>query len=351
MTGFLMPKHDEIMRGLVELGVSPDRALADLRAALDSPDGKGAAQGFDEPSGRLPGNDFGADAAFSRDVVTDDPTLISNQVHYQVNPDKGKNSVNSEFLRPWAYPLANQAGAVVGGERNPSHPGPWLQGDRARSLLERGAGDADARAAFERAATPDETESEAAKRLPNGQHLGNPIDYSLYLVGRLTSAPDAETPALPDFNLDSDRGYAYRCWDWNRRTSSLAQQTEQTPDGADAGWRYETSSPTLGSLAPDLGDRFSLLVPCTPPQGYKQVDSQGNPINLYDPNVSLKVHYLDGIAYDPGFDPTGPGQPLNTPTAGGLGPVSAGPLATGALSSLSLDMLTTSAATVARLAM
>ena len=93
----------------------------------------------------------------------------------------------------------------------------------------------------------------------------------------------------------------------------------------------------------DPGDRFSLLVPCTPPQGYYQLDSQGNPINLYNPNVGLRVHYLDGIAYDPGFDPTGPDQSPGMPAAGGLSPVSASPLATGALSSLSVDMLATSA--------
>jgi hypothetical protein len=55
--------------------------------------------------------------------------------------------------------------------------------------------------------------------MPNGQNLGAPIDFTGYVVGRLTR----DNPgAIPNFNLDSDRGYGYLCWDWVRDSNVTA---------------------------------------------------------------------------------------------------------------------------------
>jgi hypothetical protein len=317
MAGFLIPKHDEINGGLVELGISPERAIADLKAALDSADGNGTAPpNPDEQSGRLPGQDFSADPSFPRDVVGDQFSVIANAVLHTIDKSVfcGRPTQPSEFLRPWAYPLTNEAGnSPVPGELTASHAGPWLQGQTARALLQPADGSAGARTHFEHASTPDETESQCSAHLPKGEHLGNPIDYSLYVVGQLTTSPDPDTPALPDFNLDSDRGYAYHCWDWNRKVASLAKRS-LTTGNQDVAYRYDTYNQQFAtSVQGEPEDRFSLLVPCTPPQGYCQgIDGQGNPLDPYMPNRTLAVHYLDGLGFDPGCPPSGPGH---TPTA------------------------------------
>ena len=77
-----MPKHEEIMRGLVELGISPTGPSPDLAAALASPDGTGTAPiSFDEPSGRdSPNNAYGKDKAYPRAIITDAPGDYSQHI-------------------------------------------------------------------------------------------------------------------------------------------------------------------------------------------------------------------------------------------------------------------------------
>ena len=83
-----------------------------------------------------------------------------------------------------------------------------------------------ARRRFEDATTPDETEAVSVELIPmKGENLGDPVDYGAYLMGQLTGTQSdrltrrrslADEPPLPDFDLDSDRGYAYQCWDYVR---------------------------------------------------------------------------------------------------------------------------------------
>jgi hypothetical protein len=309
MGGFLVPKHGEIDRGLVELGVSHEHALADLRAALDSPDGKAPPTPPDEPSGRADAkSSSGADPEFPRDVVSDSGAVIANILGYpagvrQLAQSCGRDLQPSEFLRPWAYPLKNQQGDAVAGEAARSHAGPWLQGENARSLLLPGAGHAATRSAFEKAAGPEQTDKCCETHLKKGEHLGNPVDYSLYVVGQITAAKDPDVPALPDFNLDADRGYGYRCWDWNRRVDSLAAHVNEGPVNGDkeSSWHYQTFNVKFpAGPQGEPGDRFAFLQPCTPPQGCCIVDPDGKPGPLYVPGLPLCVHYLDGLAHDPG---------------------------------------------------
>jgi hypothetical protein len=71
---------------------------------------------------------------------------------------------------------------------------------------------------YEHAATPAHTDvvnERVIGRTPERDHspLGDPIPFSAYLMGRIV---DPKTGAVSDFNLDADRGYGYRCWDWIR---------------------------------------------------------------------------------------------------------------------------------------
>ena len=76
--------------------------------------------------------------------------------------------------------------------------------------------DGQTRAAYEHAQTPWETDQLNAKHLsPRALRfspLGDPVPFSCYLIGQLVN----DTGYSTQFNLDSDRAYAYLTWDWIR---------------------------------------------------------------------------------------------------------------------------------------
>lgn len=273
MSGYLLPKHDEIERSLVELGVSPTGPNASLAAALASPDGEPPATPllYDEPSGRATATTSrGVDPAFPRAVVRDRfDTLVTGIT------GAGEGPHPSEFLSPWRYPSTNNAGAINGWEPPLSHPGPYRQGQDARILLDHMPGDPGAREAFESARTPRETELACEAQLRRDRHLGDPVDYTVYLIGKL--ALDA---AFPDFNLDADRGYAHKCWDWNRRTDDIVLPAHQKvePPGARA-----------------TDPKFSFAAPCTIPDGFFELDTP-RPDLVFRPDVPMATHYVGGPA-------------------------------------------------------
>ena len=88
---------------------------------------------------------------------------------------------------------------------------------------------------------------------------------------------------MPDFNLDSNRGYAYHCWNWNRKLAPIWDPiTEKFPN------RTMDTVPEL--FCEGLGTGY------TP---------------TYNPNYYLELHYInygnDGIDNaDPGCG-QGPG--------------------------------------------
>ncbi len=275
MQGFLMPKTEEIMQSLVELGVSPDGPLAALAAALNSPDGFATAPlPFDEKSG--------ADRAYPRAVVTD-PQNIAQQILGFVLPDPscGQPEAPSEYLRPWKYPERDNRGNTVGWEGTLAASGPWTQGEDARVLMNHVPGDPATRTAYKKAATPADTDQVSQAHLPGGQHLGDPVDYGTYVVSKLTSGEP-----IPDFNLDADRGYGYHCWDWNRSG--------------------DTTVPKVTSDSAFDAAHYAFHTPCTVPEGYC-ADSEfawSGPQKLYTPALNLAIHYRDGDAKDPGCSAT-----------------------------------------------
>jgi Zinc dependent phospholipase C len=279
--GFLYPKHEEIIRGLVELGISSTGPQQDLAAQLVSPDGTGTAppNGFDEKSGRISMSDaFGADPAYPRAIIKDSPNFIQSILKYILDSNGrqicGQPKAPSEFLRPWKYPDNNNAGVINGWEAGLSHPGPFLQGQNANILMNNFPGDQSARSAFEGAQNPLETESACDLHLPNQKHLGDPVDYGVYLMGRLITDMN-----IPDFNLDSDRGYGYLCWGWIR--------DHQNPS-SDRFWDAADNKSDPKSSATST---FDFKEPCTVPESFCQ--GLGTPINpSYNPNTYLEIYYL-----------------------------------------------------------
>src|ERR1043165_7037035 len=95
----------------------------------------------------------------------------------------------SEFVAPWRYPAHNMAGMRNGWEAPRTHVGPYVHGHNAGVLMGLLPGSAAARHRYEAARTPEETEAVSAELLTMpGQHLGDPIDYGVYLIGQLTGS-------------------------------------------------------------------------------------------------------------------------------------------------------------------
>jgi hypothetical protein len=121
------------------------------------------------------------------------------------------------WLAPWRYPLLNHSGQSVPREEAQAHAGPYVAGDPSTVLLPGPAGDAEARRLLERATSPAETFALLNQLFPDDRHLGGPVDYGLYLVGRMVAERHNDEFGVPDFNLDSDRGYAYPPVDFHYR--------------------------------------------------------------------------------------------------------------------------------------
>jgi hypothetical protein len=312
MSGFLTPRPEEIDAGLTTLGSAT--GTFSIAAALDSPQGDASAAFLvTEPSGRgTAAAAFGLDPAYPRNIVRDEPADINATdlpgVLRLTGPIRYAGDGTAvfrptEWVAPWRYPLTNQAGKGVPQEGAATHVGPFVAGDQSTVLLPGPVGDASARNRLEDCRTPAETAAALDLLLPGNLHLGGPVDYGLYLVGRMAAGDSDEFP-VPDFNLDSDRGYAWRCWDWNRHRAGPQGEWLCTPD-----------------LTATAQSDFGYRQPCTPPQFFhaghdnpRQVRQDGEPLDSqwHDPRLDLRVHYLGRDLDTPpdGDDPCGgPGDP------------------------------------------
>jgi hypothetical protein len=291
MSGFLTPKPEEIDPGLTTLGSSS--GPFSIAMALDSPLGD-AQPPFTvtEPSGRASDTDATAlDPDYPRNIVRDNPadvlavdltSLAHGPLRYAGD---GQTSYRpTEWLAPWRYPASNQAGLPVPREGAGTMVGPYVVGDQSTVLLPGPGGDSAARSQLELCTTPEETARVLDTLLPAGRNLGGPVDYGLYLIGRMMTGKPGDF-VVPDFNLDADRGYGWRCWDWDRHSEGPKQEWKCAP-----------------SLTPTPQSDFSYRQPCTPPQFFhadhdnEHQFGQGTstPIDSqwYNAKTSLRMHYL-----------------------------------------------------------
>ena len=80
--------------------------------------------------------------------------------------------------------------------------------------------------------------------------LGDPVHYSLYIIGELTRDSITDPGEVSSFNLDSDRGYGYKCWDYDRISG------------------YDSQPPVEYAYYPTSTPPTRYAVPCTPPRGF-----------------------------------------------------------------------------------
>jgi hypothetical protein len=140
-----------------------------------------------------------------------------------------------------AYDPANLPPNVPDGSYSPLRAGPYPAGTQPNVFFRLDAPvDAQARLAYERAQTPWETDLLNTAHIADPASLkfsplGDPIPFSAHLIGQLVN----DTGYSTQFNLDSDRAFAYLTWDWIRgdetKTGILGQSYAlpvEPPEGA-----------------------------------------------------------------------------------------------------------------------
>jgi len=305
MTGFHVPEPEEVDAGLTTLGISSTYWTGQLLADLADLAGFSALlTPMDEPSGRpTRTSELDADSAYPRDTPRDPQSTIDANSWSGVSPVPPTpppfGDPYSEWVAPWRYPNADLDGDTLGWEGDLTHAGPFTRGERADTLLTGKPTHVPTAADYEGAATPQDTEGVSHVHLPLDQHLGHPVDYTLYLVSRLTTRVD-----VPDFNLDSDRGYGWRCWDWDRHDPTEVVDLGTPADPTDDVPMWEAHPQFTFQPAPD--PTYVFAQPCSPPA---QLDpawvhddhsgaAHGADVHRWSAARRLLVHYLEGPGAD-----------------------------------------------------
>ena len=229
-TGFISPHAEQFYSdGELRLPAEIDVPLITLGGTVDAAFRAALAAAFD-PLANL---DKDQDAIGTGHSVSDE-----NYPYYPVLRYRADGSVEGfEFHRPWAWPSEsrveqpgkqdtikttptetyNPVGHGPDVFYKPLRPGPYPVGTQPDVFFRLdGEVDSEARAGYEQAQTPFETDQLNKKHLNpellQFSPLGDPIPFSAYLIGQLAN----DTGYSTQFNLDSDRAFAYLTWDWIR---------------------------------------------------------------------------------------------------------------------------------------
>jgi hypothetical protein len=237
LTGYFSPMEDEIATSLVQIGTTSAESFDQVKAEMGDAFG-GLQQNPPPPS-------------TERFVPPVYPTLNSNT---------GQDA-DKEYHHPWAYPQTKL-------EPFATTVGPYAVGADPSVLFADIPTSPILRDEYETADSPQTTESYASALTPQS-NLGDPVTFSEYLLWLSTRDDNLyeETISIVDWNLDSDRGYAYKCWDWNRHQEDNPPKTDD-PEGN------------------------PFIDPCTWPS-----QSDGNRYDFGSPQ-RLQIHYVPGA--DPG---------------------------------------------------
>jgi hypothetical protein len=233
-TGFFIPHAQQLYPGgELRLPNEIDLPMITLGGTVDQAFLQALAGAFD-PLGNL---DQDPNAIGVGHSVSD-----PNYPYYPVLRYHVKNNTwdGWEFRRPWAYPSKSLSTLDDGNPDtyrptptetyNPSkhgdgpdkaykplRPGPYPVGTRPDVFFRLDAPvNANTRSDYESAQTPWETDQLNETNLrPDGLRespIGDPIPFSVHLISQIAN----DTGYATQFNLDSDRAFAYLTWDWIR---------------------------------------------------------------------------------------------------------------------------------------
>jgi Zinc dependent phospholipase C len=240
-TGFFFPHAERhYPNGELRLPNEIDIPLITLGGTVDGAFREALASAID-PLGNL---DKNQDVIGTGHSVSDD-----NYPYYPVMRFKSDGSVEDwEYHRPWAWPDKSRMQVNGGPEKNdtetttptetynplasfgegpdtaykPLRAGPYALNTMPDVFFRMNAPlDVEARAAYEQAQTPFQTDQLNEQYLNPDKlgfsPLGDPIPFSAYLIGQLSHNTGYST----QFNLDSDRAFAYLTWDWVRNDPNV----------------------------------------------------------------------------------------------------------------------------------
>ena len=283
MTGYVMPMPGEINAGLNTLGVSIGDNWSATVVALGDPDGGLTPATISDPSGQ-------PKTGFPKDVVLDPPNFITSIFAqlFHIGSPAVNGEFPSEFTRPWRWPDTDNQGDPVNIEHPQNAAGAFTAGQNSTALFGSSPGSPEARKRFEEAQNEAQTIRAAIDLLPQGKHLGDPMDYTAWVVANLTR--DGIDPSqIVNFNLDSDRGYGYLTWDWVRDPELNAMPSGFKGNG----------DPSAGN-APTNISQHVYPAPVRPGYGWstsEQIASVGQtPIAGFDPGdpaAGVRIRYID----------------------------------------------------------
>ena len=271
MTGYMLPMDDEIASTLIQVGNTEAGTFDEVINLIN-----------DIFAGQLPSGEI-------------EEQTFRDADYPHSHPD-------DEYKHPWSYPDSVRELHFTGIVPNPATTaGPHAADSDPTILFGSVVGDPGIRDRFEEAASPGEADQIGRDVTPD-IHLGDSVDFSEYLIwleSRDAKQKDGTEVPLTEWNLDSDCGYGYHCWDWNRNESLPAQPD---PEGN------------------------TFLQPCTwPPQSDNSLDPAA-PAN-WDSTVPLQLHWVAPGLEDPGCQappkgpvPRGPRPNRRGPTPNPLAP-------------------------------
>jgi hypothetical protein len=263
-TGFFIPHSQQLYPGgELRLPNEIDLPLITLGGTVDATFRAALAAAFD-PLGNLDQN---------QDVIGIGHSVADeNYPYYPVlQYDLDKTWEGWEYRRPWAWPSVSEVqvqgapdttkntptetynpfasfGEGFKGAYKPLRPGPYPEMTRPDVFFRTNAPvNEEIRSAYEKAQTPWQTDQLNERHLVGDRlkvsPLGDPIPFSAHLIGQLAN----DTGYSTQFNLDSDRAFAYLTWDWIRSDATdkgilnLPYFTPQEPPEGSDKWAQGTN--------------------------------------------------------------------------------------------------------------
>lgn len=286
MTGYTLPMDDEIDIGLIRLGTGHQdtflamlREMDDVLAGLDD----AALLGLQtELDALLNVTNLTPEEALARILgefaASSSPPAEPNDKYPLRHPDEGPKD---EFHHPWDYPTTEV-------ELGETLAGPYEMGSLPHILLETGIpGNQSIRSEFENARGPDDT-NKINRQVTSTNNLGDPTNFASYLIWQLTRYQfpnNSKETRITDWNLDGDRGYAYKCWDWDRH---------HPPE------KREIRANCADHVLEDT-ERNLYMEPCNPPPQSEREPCSPKDSNPHNKELPLQLHYTD--QQNPGCTP------------------------------------------------
>ncbi|HTD98000.1 MAG TPA: zinc dependent phospholipase C family protein [Mucilaginibacter sp.] len=195
MTGYLHPMDDEIDDGLITIGIDNHAKFIDLLASMDD--------------------------VFGFVVDPTQPVYKVPDLEYpRTHPYDAAHNEFNEFNHPWAYPITPV-------EPCPTYSGPFKVGDDPNWLLNGTIKpNLELIKALSDAKTPFDTTKICFENVNPAQNMGDPVNFSSFLMWQLARKDGIPQEGHTEWNMDSDRGYAFKSWDWARNSKKINKDLE-----------------------------------------------------------------------------------------------------------------------------